>query len=154
MQASKYEKTYVCAYKALVETKYVDKAAEFIKNVGCEVTCKEVGKYVFGEDYGTPKDDWMAKSHAAILGQILKHLVDGKFIKVEKVYGEPIEIEHEVYVHKDIHGRPSTIKVHDDEGNEYEIPNPKFVASWSKGSWCKEKKTIRPSHKVYTWVAE
>ena len=88
------------------------------------------------------------------MGQILRHLRKGGFIKIEERKGDPIEIEVAEYVNRDENGNPATIKVHDDEGNEYEIPNPKYRPSyWNNGRFEKVKKTVTPTIKTYLWVA-
>lgn len=151
MQVSKYEKTYVSVVNAINATEHVEAAVEFLRKQTAPVTCAEVGKDVFGDVYSR---SYMSKSYAAQMGQILRHLRKGGFIKVEERKGDPIEIEVEEYVRRDEKGNPSTIKVHDDEGNEYEIPNPKYRPSYRNGRWERVKKTVTPTTKVYTWVAE
>lgn len=150
MKVTEYEKTYVSVYNAVNDTRHVQAVVDFLREQSKPVTCGEVGKAVFGDVYS---HSYMSKSYAAQMGQILRHLREGGFIKIEERKGDPIEIEVEEYVRRDENGNPAVIKVHDDEGNEYEIPNPKYRASYRNGRWEKVKKTVTPTIKTYLWVA-
>lgn len=150
MKVTEYEKTYTSVKDALDATQHLATVVEFLRQQGAPVTCKEVGKAVFGGAYD---HSFLSKSYAAQMGQILRHLCKGGFIKIEERKGDPIEIEVEEYVRRDENGNPAVIKVHDDEGNEYEIPNPKYRVSYRNGRWEKVKKTVTPTVKTYLWVA-
>lgn len=151
MKVTEYEKTYTSVCDAVNDVRHVEAVVEFLRKQAKPVTCAEVGNAVFG---GVYSHSCMSKSYAAQMGQVLRHLCKGGFIKIEERKGDPIEIEVEEYVHTDEQGNPSTIKVHDDEGNEYEIPNPKYRRpAWCSGHWEKVKKTVTPTIKTYLWVA-
>lgn len=150
MKITEYEKTYVSVVNAINDTEHLAAAVDFLSQQTQPVTCAEVGRAVFGGAYS---NSYMSKSYAAQMGQILRHLRKGGFIKIEERKGDPIEIEVEEYVRRDENGNPAVIKVHDDEGNEYEIPNPKYRASYRNGRWEKVKKTVTPTVKTYLWVA-
>lgn len=151
MKVTEYEKTYTSVKDALNATQHLATVVEFLRQQNAPVTCKEIGRAVFGGAYD---HSFLSKSYSAQMGQILRHLRKGGFIKIEERKGDPIEIEVAEYVNRDENGNPATIKVHDDEGNEYEIPNPKYRPSyWNNGRFEKVKKTVTPTIKTYLWVA-
>ena len=151
MVVNDYEKTYASVYDAVNDTKYLVAVVSFLRQQTKPVTCAEIGKAVFGEEAYT--NSRMKKSYSASMGQILRHLRKGKFIKIENIAGNPIEIEDEEFIYTDAQNNQEYIKVHDDAGNEYIIQNPKFNYSSCNGHWQKVKKTITPTIKVYYWIA-
>ena len=82
-------------------------------------------------------------------------MVKSGCVKCNRVEGEKIEIEKEVWVSSstDRDGNPRVIKVRDEEGNEYEMPNPKYRSSNAEGwHWEKIKKIVTTHYNVYTWA--
>jgi hypothetical protein len=148
MEANKYEKTYVSVENALRNVEYVEPVVEFLRKQTSPVSCKEIGTAVFGPEYSRHK------TYPARMGQILRHLRQGNFIKMEKRDGDPIEIEVEDYVPcEDENGEPLMLIVHDDKGREYRIDNPNYRGG-RRYHWATVKKTITPTIKIYTWVAD
>lgn len=154
MKVSKYEKTYVSVYDAEMATTHVDEVAEYLQKQSEPVTCATIGKAIFGDKY----DHYLwGKSCSAKMGQILRHLRKGGFVKVEERKGAPIEIEVDDYIiPNDENGEPPMITVYDAQGREYKINNPNYnpMGGWKRGHWEKVKKTINPTIKVWSWVAE
>ena len=151
MVVNDYEKTYASVYDAVNNTKHLMAVVDFLRQQTKPVTCAEIGKAVFGEEAYT--NSRMSRSYSASIGQILRHLRKGNFIKIENTAGNPIEIEDEEFIYTDAQNNQEYIKVHDDAGNEYIIQNPKFNYSSRNGHWEKVKKTITPTIKVYYWIA-
>lgn len=151
MKVTNYEKTYTSVTRAVNDTEHLEAVVEFMRKQTEPVTCGDIGRAVFKDAYDSY---YMGKSCKGQMGQMLRHLRKGGFIKVEERKGDPIEIEIETYVHVDTEGNPQYIRVRDDEGNEYQMPNPKYCPSWCGGRWAKVKKTVTPTIKTYLWVAE
>lgn len=148
MIVNEYEKTYVSVQKALWNIQSLDAVVEFLRKQTSPVSCKEIGTAVFGPDYSR------FRTYPTRMGQILRHLRQGNFIKVETHNGDPIEIEVEDYVpYDDENEEPFMLTVHDDKGREYRINNPNYRGR-RKYHWAMVKKTIVPTTKVYTWVAD
>lgn len=148
MITTKFEDTYSSVATAKIDTEKLAAVVDFLSKQTEPMTCKEIGVAVFGEDYTDP---CMARSYSSRMGQMLRHLREGGFVVVEERDGnEPIEVEVLSRITQDGTNTPLTISVHDDEGNTYEIPNPKVNQRdyW----WGFVKKTIIPKIKVYKWV--
>lgn len=148
--ANTYERTYVCVKNSLNATRKLDEVVEFLQSIARPVTCQEIGLFVWGDAY---KDIHVKNSYSAQLGQMLRHLRQGGFIKVDLIDGAPVEVISYEYV------EPQNVplrklRVHDDEGNEYIIDNPKWDWSKHRGHFEDVKKTIIPKVKVYYWVGE
>ena len=153
MKVTEYEKTYTSVSNAVNDVCHVEAVVEFLRKQTAPVTCAEIGNAVFGGVYSR---SYMSKSYAAQMGQVLRHLRKGGFIKVEERKGDPIEIEVEEYIYdNDDNGELPMITVHDDKGREYRIQNPNYSGHWSRGHghWGKVKKTVTPTIKTYLWVA-
>ena len=153
MKVTEYEKTYASVSNAVNDVCHVEAVVEFLRKQTAPVTCAEIGNAVFGGVYSR---SYMSKSYAAQMGQVLRHLHKGGFIKVEERKGDPIEIEVEGYIYdNDDNGEPPMITVHDDKGREYRIQNPNYNNRWTHGHghWGKVKKTVTPTIKTYLWVA-
>ena len=153
MITTKFEDTYSCVDTAKAYTEKLAEVVGFLREQTAPLTCREIGIAIFGNDY---IQGYRKSSLSNRMSQILKHLRKGGFVKVEEVKGEPIEVEHEEYVRNaDSEGNPPYIKVHDDEGNTYDMPNPKFNRMcYNGGTWQMVKKLVTPTYKVYSWVAE
>lgn len=152
MIANVYEKTYVSVTNGLSHTEYLDKLVEIMRANREPMTCAKLGHSVFGERYDS---ECMGKSLSARMGQMLKHLRQGGFIKVDLVDGTPITITHMSYIEpQGAEVEPEFIRVHDDKGREYDMPNPNYRPSWCRGTWGEVTETITPKIKVYYWVAE
>lgn len=147
MMTSVYEDNYVAVYEARKATKDLDTIVNILKNATAPMSCEEIGTAAFGRQYlGN-------RSLSAHMGQILRHLRKGGHVAVSTRKGSPIEIECEEYMRNvDDEGNPPTIIVHDDEGNKYQINNPKYHGHCWGGRWVKVKKTIEPVTKLYTFV--
>lgn len=158
MVTSQYEELYVSTRKAKIATQYVDKVVELLSHSTLPIMPKEIGVYLFGVDYQNSKYD--KTSQRAIVGQIMCHLHEAGLVKREYLDGEPIEIETTEWVSdKQPYTVPRYINVHDDEGNTYQMENPKW--DWSKaayardcGSYQRVKKTITPKIKAWVWVGK
>jgi len=152
MKVADYEKTYVSVTNAVNDTEHLEATVEFLRKQSEPVTCATIGEAVFGDKY---HDYYWGKCCQSRMGQMLRHLRRGGFIKMEERKGDPIEIEVEGWISEpDVHGEPPTITVHDDKGREYIIKNPNYGGDWHRrGYWGMVKKTITPTIKTYTWVA-
>ena len=152
MKVTDYEKTYVSVTNAVHDTQHLDAVVEFLRKQSEPVTCAAIGEAVFGDKYHS---NYMGKSCQSMMGQMLRHLRRGGFIKMEERKGDPVEIEVEDFIlYNNIVGNePPTLIVHDDKGREYIINNPNYVAPRRHGYWGMVKKTIIPTIKTYIWVA-
>ena len=157
-----YENTYSSVKTACENVKDLPALIELLRGAPAPMSCKEIGFAMFGDAYAydgdpTSNDAWLQRINrrrlTSHLSQMLRHLVRGGFIRWDEINGEPIEVEQEEYRRIDDYGQPQYIRVHDDEGNEYQMLNPKYNPCYYKGDWIKVKKTIVPKIKVYTWVA-
>lgn len=150
MTTTIYEQTYMSVKNGLADTEYLDRLVRILRDHREPMTCADLGHRVFGDRYGS---DYMSKSLSARMGQMLRHLRKGGFIKIDLVDGAPVEVSSWEWV--DAAGAPpSKICVHDDEGNEYWIANPKYDYRCHGGNYEEVKKTITPKVKTYLWVAE
>ena len=167
MVTSKYEDLYVSARNAKDDTRYVDEVVKLLSHSTLPITPKEIGIYLFGADYvslvdtNTPhyRHNWPRGSQRAIVGQIMRHLHGAGLVKREYLDGEPIEIEDTEWVSDEPYNVPRYLNVHDDEGNTYQMENPKY--DWVKamnahdcGHFERVKKTITPKIKAWLWVGE
>ena len=144
MKTNCFEDTYVSVNKARKDVEKLDDVILALEDADRPLTCAEIGRAIWGADY---LDN---RRLAARMGQMLKHLRQGKFIRVEEVDGEPVEVEYEEYQRDvDDEGNPYYIIVRDDEGNKYQMHNPKW-RGYRGGRWVKIKKTVTPRIKVYT----
>jgi len=152
MTADIYEKTYVSVKNGLADTEYLDRLVRIMRDNREPMACADLGRLVFNERYGS---EYMGKSLSARMGQMLKHLRQGGFIKVDLVDGTPVTITHMGYIEpQGAEVEPEFIRVHDDKGREYDMPNPNYRPSWCRGTWGEVTETITPKIKVYYWVAE
>lgn len=150
MKVADYEKTYMSVTHALKDTKHLDAVVEFLRKQNEPVTCATIGEAVFGHDYHS---DYLGKSCQGMMGQMLRHLQMGGFVKREDHKGEPFEIDVQEFVRgNDDNGESQLITVHDDKGREFVILNPNFSYWRSEGHYEKVKKTITPTIKTYKWV--
>lgn len=150
MTTNIYEKTYVSVKNAVNDTEYLDKLVNILRDCREPMTCASLGYRVFGDRYNS---EYMGKSLSSRMGQMLRHLRKGGFIKVGLIDGEPVEVSSWEWVDT-VGAPPSKIRVHDEEGNEYWIANPKYDYRRHGGSYQEVKKTIIPQVKTYLWVAE
>lgn len=148
--ANIYEKTYVSVKNAVHDTEYLDKLVSVLRSNREPMTCADLGHRVFGDLYG---GEYVDKSLSARMGQMLSHLRQGGFIKVDLIDGAPVEIMSYEYVEPQ-NVPPRKLRVHDEDGNEYFIDNPKWDFSKHRGHFEDVKKTIVPKVKTYVWVAE
>lgn len=150
MITTKFEDTYRCVQTAKADVDKLAAVVDFLSKQTEPVTCKEIGMAVFGNVYSR---SYLSRSYASRMGQMLYHLRENGFITVEERIGEPMEIEVECWIDQDGAGVPLVITVHDDEGNTYQMPNPKAnPRSRRCGHYGAVKKTIIPKTKVYKWV--
>lgn len=150
MTANTYEKTYVSVKNAVADTEHLDRLVRIMRNCREPMTCADLGRCMFGSLYNTQS---MSKSLSGRMGQMLRHLQQGGFIKVEMIDGTPIQVSSWEWV-EPVDAPPKKIKVHDDEGNEYWIANPKYDYRRHGGDYKEVKKTITPKIKTYLWVGE
>lgn len=169
MITSKYEDLYVSVRNAKVDTTYVNKAVEFLSGSTLPVMPKEIGVYLFGDDYLRPIEtsapfhpyhyDYRKASQRATVGQIMRHLHKAGLVKRECLDGDPIEVEDSEWVSDEPYNVPRYINVHDDEGNTYQMENPKWdwvkaMSARDDGHYERVKKTITPKIKAWVWVGE
>lgn len=167
MVTSKYEDLYVSARNAKIATAYVNKAVELLSNSTLPITPKEIGVYLFGADYLKPartyapndQHNYTKCSQRATISQIMRHLHKAGLVKREYLDGDPIEVEDDEWVPDESYTVPRYINVHDDDGNTYQIKNPKW--DWVKAMSARDnghvervKKTITPKIKAWVWVGE
>ena len=169
MITSKYEDLYVSTRNAKIATAYVNKVVELLSGSTLPVMPKEIGVYLFGDDYLKPIEtsspfypyhyDCRKASQRATVGQIMRHLHKAGLVKREYLDGEPIEVEDTEWVPNEPYTVPRYLNVHDDEGNTYQMENPKW--DWIKamnardcGHTMRVKKTVIPKVKAWTWVGE
>lgn len=168
MVTSKYEDLYVSTRNAKIATAYVNKVVELLRGSTLPVMPKEIGVHLFGDDYLKASDpsmfeyrhyNYRKKSQSATIAQIMRHLHAAGLVKREYLDGDPIEIEDTEWVPDESYTVPKYINVHDDEGNTYQMENPKW--DWVKarsardsGHYERVKKTIIPKIKVWVWVGE
>jgi hypothetical protein len=167
MITSKYEDLYVSTRNAKIATAYVNKVVELLSDSTLPITPKEIGLYLFGADYLNPVETITPNYHhnytkacqRATIGQIMRHLHKAGLVKREYLDGDPIEIETTEWVPNEPYIVPQYINVHDDEGNTYQMENPKW--DWVKamnarnyGQPVRVKKTIIPKIKAWLWVGE
>lgn len=150
MTANIYEKTYVSVKNAVHDTQHLDAVVEFLRKQSEPVTCTAIGEAVFGDQYHSY---YMGKSCQGRMGQMLRHLRQGGFIKVDLIDGAPVEVSSWEWVDA-VGAPPSKIKVHDEDGNEYLIANPKYDYRCHGGNYEEVKKTIIPKVKTYLWIGE
>lgn len=144
MITTNYENTYVSVQKARWDVIDLDLVMEVLSKASAPMSCRDIGLKIWGPTYLNNR------RRAAHMGQMLKHLRQGKFIREEEVNGEPVEVEYDEYQRNvDDEGNPYYIVVHDDEGNKYQMHNPKW-RGYNGGRWVKIKKTVTPRIKVYT----
>ena len=160
MITTKFEDTYTCVNNAKNITADLLTLADLLMQANRPMTCREIGIALFGDKY-IDKSDYYTTSRArrmtAHLSQMLRHFRKGGFIKVEEIKGEPFEVTNEEYVRKNDKDNPQFIRVHDDAGNEYQMPNPNYnpwKAAQAGGSWQMVKKIVTPTYKVYSWAVE
>jgi len=166
MITSKYEDLYVSTRNAKDATEYVDKVVGLLSRSTLPILPKEIGVYLFGADYTRPIETsdpyhyrYRKASQRATISQIMRHLHKAGLVKREYLDGEPIEIETTEWVPNEPYTVPRYINVHDDEGNTYQMENPKW--DWSKATYARDygrcvqvKKTVIPKIKAWLWVGE
>lgn len=150
MKVTEYEKTYTSVKNAVNDTECLDKLVCVMRSNREPMTCADLGHRVFGDQYHSY---YMGKSCQGRMGQMLRHLRQGGFIKIDFIDGDPVEVSSWEWVNA-VGAPPSKICVHDDEGNEYWIANPKYDYRCHGGNYEEVKKTIIPKVKTYLWVAE
>lgn len=147
MITTDYENTYASVAKACRHTADLEKVIEVLSKASKAMTCRDIGLAIWGADY---LDN---RRYSAHMGQMLKHLRQGKFIRWVEINGEPVEVEYDEYQRDvDDEGNTYYITVRDDEGNKYQMHNPKWRGGYSGGRWVKVKKTVIPRIKVYSLV--
>lgn len=152
MNTTIYEKTYESVAKAERHTEHLEAVVNFLKSCDGPTTAKEIGIAVFGAKYN---DCFYSNSLSARLGQMLRHLRDGNFVKSIRVDDEPRQIVETEFVMYDNNGQPATIRVHDDEGNSYDMPNPNYrYNNRNSGKWVEVKKWIKPHHNEWVWIGD
>lgn len=95
MNVNIYEKTYASVKNGLADTEYLDRLVRIMRDNREPMTCADLGHRVFGERYGS---GCMSKSLSARMGQMLKHLRKGGFIKTDMIDGKPIEVSSWAWV--------------------------------------------------------
>ena len=166
MITSKYEDLYVSTRNAKIATEHVNKVVELLIDSTLPIAPKEIGVHLFGDDYLKPITesypyhyDYHKASQRATISQIMRHLHKAGLVKREYLDGDPIEIEDSEWIPDTPYNVPRYINVHDDEGNTYQMENPKWdwikaMSARDDGHYERVKKTITPKIKAWVWVGE
>jgi len=169
MELSKYENFYKCVRDAKEAMVNVDEVVEIMRqHTEVPITPKEIGVLIFGEEYKKPVTTYnpyrynsKKASQRAHLGQIMRHL--NKYHCVKRVYvdGEPFIDEREEWVIDEDkrYDVPRMLKVWDDKGREFSIPNPDFDEfkarrAYHSGHYETVKKEVIPQVKAWIWVGD
>lgn len=146
---NKYESCFIDKKKL---NKVTDKLAEIIevlKKSGQPMRVKEIGEIVYGESLYWPSGE-IDNGRINHITHVLRTLRQNGFVKREEIDGEPIKFTHEEYVRF----TPKYIKVHDDAGNTYDMPNPKYDPYKWDGEWREVTKTATPKIGLYSWIGD
>lgn len=161
-----YEEIFVGARKSQKTIQKTEIVLDVLRSAAKPMTCKEIGTAIMSEEYSKRTTRKMslgifdytyygrsgeARSWSSFIGRVMKILSDKGIVKTEIIDGEPVTIEVEEWVDNP-EAPPRELIVHDDDGNDYKIPNPKYDYLKHGGTWEKVKKTITPKVKVYSWV--
>ena len=161
-----YDEIFVGANKAQKTINKTEIVLDVLRHAEKPMTCKEIGTVLMGEEYFKTKERRVslsgyeytyyrrsheARSWSSFLGRVLNILAKKGVIEAKNIDGEPVTIDAEEWVDNP-DAPPSEITVHDDEGNEYTIHNPKYNWRIHGGNWQTVKKTIIPKVRVYSWV--
>ena len=127
------------------------------------MSAKELGIAILGDEYTQKRILYpdsigshsirtgKARHWSSFIGRMMGILSKKGLVKIEAREEAPITIEVEDWVDNP-DAPPEFLIVHDDEGNEYKMRNPKYDWRTSGGRWEKVQKTIIPKTKVYSWV--
>ena len=157
MQFSQYEETFTNVSEVKRSgAKYADQVANIVRNAKDGITCKEIGKAIWGDKY---LSSWHARSYATQLGHVLSNLTYGHFVKFEKVNdGDPIPYEDSAWVWDEPESpkeEPRKLHVHDDFGREFWVENPNYYRKpMRQGHYETVTKYIQPKVKVWYWIGE
>lgn len=143
MTTNTYENTYVCVRDTKDTLRYLDRVVDFLRKQSEPMTCADIRFQLFNNCVSSAK-----------VANDLRHLVKGGFVRREEREFPPVEIEYEDFVRVTDDGEPQMLRVKDDKGREYTIPNPNFNWCNSHGEWQTVKKTVTPKRNVYLWVGE
>lgn len=160
-----YEEIFVGARKSQKTIQKTEIVLDILRSAAKPMTCKEIGTAIMGEEYskhatrklsGTLDYTYYgraeeARSWSSFIGRIMRILSNKGIIKAEIINGDPITVEVEDWVDNP-EAPPRELIVHDDDGNDYKIPNPKYNWREHGGTWKKVEKTFTPKIKVYSWV--
>lgn len=147
--SNKYESYFIAVEKANRVTDKLDEIICTLKNSYRPKRVKEIGQIVYGNDLYWSNGD-IKTSLINHITHILCTLRQNGFVKREEIDGEPIEVTREEY----IHFTPKYIKVHDDAGHTYDMPNPNYNPYGGNGEWREVTKTITPKIGVYSWIGD
>ena len=131
------------------------------------MSAKELGVAILGDEYTQTGTQVVARwdGHditrqgrsdkamhwSSFIGRMMKILSKKGLVKVEMREEAPITIEVEDWVDSP-DAPPEFLIVHDDEGNDYKMRNPKYDLRTSACRWETIQKTIIPKTRVYSWV--
>lgn len=161
-----YEEIFVGARESKKTISNTEIVLDILRSAAKPMTCKEIGTVIMGEEYSKRTTrklssgifDYIyygrseeARSWSSFIGRVMKILSVKGIVKTEIIDGEPVTIEVEDWVDNP-EAPPRELIVHDDDGNDFKIPNPKYDCRKYGGTWQKVKKTITPKIKVYSWV--
>lgn len=162
MEATIYEKSYWCVETAERATRNVMAVVDFLKRQTKPVTCQEIGKALFGDEYKWTPDpygrsgnrNFVYLKHVSDLGHILSHLFDKGCIIRTKEHTDEVVIGADgkpLTCEKWIAGEPEPryIDVWDAKGKKYNIQNPKWRFG---GTGHYEEVPIHKSVVTYSWV--
>ena len=136
--ANEYEIKFATVQKAIKITANINELVAYLKKQTEPQSVAEIGMGLYGK-----KND---RHTAAKIAADLRAL--SSLIEISERAEKPIEVEHERFCP----AQQFVIKVYDNEGNTYEISNPK-IDPWDI-KWERKtiKKTIIPKTKMYKWV--
>ena len=116
------------------------------------LTCKEIGKILYGDDYNNHDKDWRNARHPAQISAVLKALRKQGYATCEKKPTDPVEVTYTKYVVVDNSGEPEILDVVDARGNHYEMRNPRFNPCTQRGEYQEVVESITPTVRVWKWV--
>lgn len=147
--SNKYESCFIAVKKANQVTDKLTEIIDILKNSNRPMMVKEIGAIVYGYNLFLPSGD-IDMTPINHITHILRVLRQNGFVKREEIDGEPIEVTREEY----IDFTPKYIKVHDDAGHTYDMPNPNYNPYGGNGEWRKVTKTITPKIGIYSWIGD
>ena len=151
MKFSKFERLYGCVCDTMESSAgIIDKVAEYLQQVNEPMTCKEIARAIYGEEFFSKA--WMRQSFVSRTSSALHHLIRGGYVKREEIDdGAPFTVKREKMVWADENGKSLIIEAIDPiSGKKYDIANPSRHVYYT--ITVMEDKIIQPKKAVFTWI--